>query len=216
MLVVAASGGLGSSIVREALSRGHAVSVLVRDAGKLAGAGVPVASLAAVHTGDASSPAAVAAAVAGGVDAIVSASSSIPAVAKALGEAAAAHASIKKVIITAGASNIYEPDGKTLHHLAYGERGLGFYNNHKPSIEALQAAAGPKASVFCPGFMKARGSTSAKADIKTSTTAIPSGMASWDFVSYEDAASAIIDRVEATTIDPLFTALSPPVAGGEQ
>lgn len=56
LLVVAAAGGLGSCVVREALSRGHAVSVLVRSSEKLAqvlGADT-VARLAAVHVGDGS------------------------------------------------------------------------------------------------------------------------------------------------------------------
>jgi len=210
VLVVAAAGGLGSSVVREALARGHVVSVLVRDAAKLAGAGVPVASLAAVHTGDASSPAVVAAALAGGVDAIVSAAPPVPAAARALGEAAAASASVRKVVWTAGSSNLYEPDGKTLHHVAFGPRGLGFYSAHAPCLDALVAAAGPKAMAFCPGMMSARGRVSAT-PARTSAFAIPGGLAAYDFVSYEDAAVAILDAVEGTQFDgKFFTALSPP------
>lgn len=53
ILVVAAAGGLGSTVVREALSRGHEVSVLVRSAEKLAAAlGTDVSRLSKVSIGD--------------------------------------------------------------------------------------------------------------------------------------------------------------------
>ena len=55
MLVVGATGGLGQCLVREALERGHTVSVLVRDRAKLVTllGDANVGRLASIHVGDA-------------------------------------------------------------------------------------------------------------------------------------------------------------------
>jgi 2-alkyl-3-oxoalkanoate reductase len=59
ILVVGATGGLGSALAREALRRGHSVSALVRSSEKLGEVlGAADASrLKAVHVGSASDPA---------------------------------------------------------------------------------------------------------------------------------------------------------------
>ncbi len=51
-----------------------------------------------------------------------------------------------QVIWTAGASNILEPDGVTLHYKAYGDMGVRFFSAHKPCIDAL-VATGSKVCV---------------------------------------------------------------------
>ena len=102
LLVVAAAGGLGSAVVREALSRNLSVSVLVRSPDKLRevlGAD-DVARLQAEHVGSAADAAAVSSALQG-ADAVISCAPPDPAVAHTL-----AHACVQagaKIMWTAGA-----------------------------------------------------------------------------------------------------------------
>ena len=103
LLVVAAAGGLGSAVVREALSRNLSVSVLVRSPDKLREVLGPddVARLQAVHVGSAADAAAVSSALQGGADAVISCAPPDPAVAHTL-----AHACVQagaKIMWTAGA-----------------------------------------------------------------------------------------------------------------
>ena len=87
---------------------------------------------------------------------------------------------------------------------------LNFYATHQPCIDALRAT-GATYMVWCPGAMKARGK-------KSSPPPAPrlhhdaASAAAWDFVSYEDAAHAILEAVESgSTFDnKLFSAVSPP------
>ena len=194
LLVVAASGGLGREIVQEALGRGHTVSVLVRDAAKLSVLGASRARLSAEHVGDASDPATVAAAAAG-VDAVISAASPDPRIAAALGAACKASPACKRLVWTAGGSNLLEPDGKTWHADAFGPRGAGFFAAHAPCIKAVQDS-GATYTIWCPGLMRSVGHKS-PAPVPISTRAIPGGLKLWDFVSYEDAADAILRAVES-------------------
>ena len=215
LLVIAAAGGLGRQVVLEALSRGHSVSVLVRAPSKLDAALGPadVARLAGVHVGDGGSVAEISAAAAG-ADVIISAGPPIPAHARALGEACKASASCKRVVWTAGASNLYEADGVTLHHLAFGPQGMNYFSAHAPCIEALEATKAP-AIVWCPGYMRSVGRKSA-APVAISTRAIPGSVASSDFVSYEDAADAVVRAVEVDTyVGERITALSEQRGGQE-
>jgi putative NADH-flavin reductase len=208
LLVIAAAGGLGREVVREALLRGHAVSVLVRSPAKLQEAlgGAVAAQLAGVHTGSGESAADVAAAAAG-AHAIISAGPPIPAMARVLGEACRASATCKAVVWTAGASNLLEADGVTPHHLAYGPRGMQFYSAHAPCIAALLETKAPFI-IWCPGFMKALGKKSAS-PVAISTRAVPGSVKAMDFVSYEDAANAIVRAVEVDTfLNEHITALS--------
>ena len=105
LLVVAASGGLGTAVVREALSRNHSVSVLVRSQDKLAAALGNDASLltklAAIHVGSGDDPEAVAHALRGCTD-VISAAPPNVGVAKTLGTAAKAAGA--RLVWTAGAS----------------------------------------------------------------------------------------------------------------
>ena len=101
LLVVAAAGGLGSAVVREALSRNLSVSVLVRSPDKLREVlGDDVARLQAVHVGSAADAASVASAVQG-ADAVISCAPPDPAVAHTLAQACVQAGA--KVMWTAGA-----------------------------------------------------------------------------------------------------------------
>jgi uncharacterized protein YbjT (DUF2867 family) len=195
LLVVAAAGGLGSRVAREALSKGHSVSVLVRDATKLAAALPEHGRLAAVHVGDPATDAGLLAAAAASVDAIVSAGPPNPALASALGVACLASPTCQKVVWTAGASNIVEADGVTLHYKSFGASGEGFYKAHTPCIDALKAT-GATSLIWCPGLMKG-GARKSSPPVEIRTTAAPAGLVAWDFVTYEDAADAIVRALEA-------------------
>ena len=102
LLVVAAAGGLGSAVVREALQRNLSVSVLVRSPDKLREVLGPadVARLQAVHVGSAADAASVASVVQG-VDAVISCAPADPAIAHTLAQACV-QAGVK-VMWTAGA-----------------------------------------------------------------------------------------------------------------
>ena len=102
LLVVAAAGGLGSAVVREALARNHSVSVLVRSQDKLREVlGDDVQRLAAVHVGSGADAAAVAAAVHGGVSAVISCAPPDAAIANTLAQACKDAGA--KIMWTAGA-----------------------------------------------------------------------------------------------------------------
>ena len=101
LLVVGAAGGLGSAVVREALRRGHAVSVLVRSEQKLNETlGADVLRLKAVHVGSGNEPAVVGEAVKGS-NVVVACAVPDPSIATTLGSAAKAAGA--KLMWTAGA-----------------------------------------------------------------------------------------------------------------
>lgn len=122
-LVVGATGGLGQCLVREALSRGHAVSVLVRDRAKLStvlGDDV-IARIVSVHVGDAKD-AAFTGGAAAGQDIVFGAQGGDKDFALAVAEGAKA-AGAKKFVFVAGATNGEDPFlyireiGERLYHL---------------------------------------------------------------------------------------------------
>jgi len=194
LLIVAASGGLGSRVVHEALARGHTVTCLARSQAKLAEAvGVDVLPKLKVIIGDGTDHQIVTEA-AEGVDAIISCGPSLPSLAKTLGEVCKASKTCKKVTITAGASNILEVDGKS-HHLRFGPQGVGYFNYHAPAIDALKST-GVTFTVWCPGLMKSGQKSSA--EVKISNRAIIDGHKKFDFITYDDAANVIIRAVEST------------------
>ena len=201
LLVVAATGGLGAAVVREALAHNHSVSVLVRSADKLRDTfGDDASRLTAVHVGSATDDALIAAAVKG-VSAVISCAPPDPTIASALAKAtknegvrlvwtAGAYTSVSAslevhirsdVALRSGASNIFETDGVTLHYKAFGASGEGYYKAHTPCIDAVKAT-GTSYLIWCPGLMK-NGARSVPAP-KTLTRADPAGLAQWDFVSY--------------------------------
>ncbi len=198
-LVVGAAGGLGRCIVLEALARGHVVSVAVRSQAKLTGLFEPaqLAQIHKVHEGDGATDFPFARTSAAGVDVIISAAPANPELARSLGEAAVAHGS--RVLWTAGASNILEADGKTMHYKSFGPMGEGFYAAHTPTIAALRET-GANSIIWCPGFMKGKGKKS-ELQAPILLHAAPAGTAPMDFISYEDAADVILRAVESREYD---------------
>ena len=202
LLIIAASGGLGTNLVLEALARGHTVSVLVRNADKLP---PDVRSkLSNVHIGSGDDINAVKNALTG-VDVVVSGAPANPHIAKTLAEQTKA-SSARKLVWVAGASNMLEADG-TLHHLSFGPGGQMYYDAHKPCIDAV-AASGCKFVVFCPPLMGARGSKSSPLP----SIAVRAHRGGSGFLSYEDAAWAMIEAAEVDEFDgQLITAYAEPV-----
>ena len=195
LLIVAATGGLGSNLVKEALSRGHSVSVCIRDHRKLADQlGADISRLASINIGSADDKDFIKTSMEG-IDVVLSASPASPGIAKVLADTVLTSGA-RKLVWVAGASNMLEEDGVTLHHLKFGPTGVGYYNAHAPCIEAIKQS-GANFVVFCPGLMKPAGSKSPTPP-EIFTRCKPGQV---DFVSYEDAAWAMIQVAETDTFD---------------
>ena len=217
MLVVGATGGLGRCLVREALERGHVVSVLVRDRAKLAsilGDDI-VGRLAAIHIGDARNPMVARDAIAG-QEIVIGAQGADKEFASVLAEQTKA-AGAKKFVFVAGATNVVEDDGVTPAYLAWKTvwaGAEGAFRAHGACIDAIRAS-GVKHVVFCPAMMDSLGAKSADlpaaANIRVNR---PSG----GFVSFEDAAWVMLEAAEGSQWDgELVTASTnrPRLSGGE-
>jgi len=194
ILIVAASGGLGRCIVNEALDRGCKVSVLVRSLSALHDAIGDSVDRVTVFVGDGTDVGLLNNA-AKDVDVIVSAGPPNPELARAVGEACVNSPTCKRVVWTAGGSNILEADGKTMHYKRFGEAGEGYFKAHAPCIKAVQDT-GATYIIWCPGKMDAAGKKSSP-PVDIYTHAVPPGVP-MDFVSYEDAADVIL-RASSTS-----------------
>lgn len=230
LLIVGASGGLGSTVTREALARGHAVSVLVRNADKLRVALGDNAPSVSVHVGDGSDMSVLSAA-ANGVDAIIATGPPDAALARAVGDACVHSSTCRKVVWTAGGSEVREQrivlDVQS--HVVWRDTFLficlGFVHFEQineadgktPHYLAFGAmgnsfhaahgpcvdsviASGAKYIIWCPGRMTSRGSKSSP-PVPILTHAPPRGASPMDFVSYEDSADVILRAVESTAWD---------------
>jgi hypothetical protein len=69
----------------------------------------------------------------------------------------------------------------TYHYKAFGPAGEGYFAAHTPCIDAVKQT-GASHIILCPGLMKS-GQRSVPSP-KTLLHADPSGLASWDFISY--------------------------------
>eukprot|EP01124_Arcella_intermedia_P019739 TRINITY_DN27066_c0_g1_i1.p1 TRINITY_DN27066_c0_g1~~TRINITY_DN27066_c0_g1_i1.p1 ORF type:complete len:212 (+),score=5.24 TRINITY_DN27066_c0_g1_i1:87-722(+) len=189
LLVVGATGGLGQALAREALKRGHTVSVMVRSQEKLTEVfAKDTARFHGVHVGDGTDREAILAAC-GGVDVVLNSVGSRAEVAAALANAARDRG-VRKLVHVAGATNVLGEDGVTPHwkQLSWppAERA---YHAHQAAIDAI-VASGINYVVFCPAFMKSTGAASQPAvPVRINR---PSG----GFVSYEDAAVVMVDAAE--------------------
>ena len=82
-----------------------------------------------------------------------------------------------------------------------------YYKAHTPCIDAVKAT-GATYIIWCPGIMK--GGERSTPQPKTLLFADPTGLASWDFVSYEDAAQVMVSAAETSEFDNKhISALSP-------
>lgn len=98
VLIVGAGGGLGKALVREALSRGAHVSVLVRSSAKYTSENADVTGRITVHEGSGSDPAAVAlAATSSSVGVVLGCMGGDAGFARGIAEGAA-RAGIKKLV----------------------------------------------------------------------------------------------------------------------
>jgi uncharacterized protein YbjT (DUF2867 family) len=200
LVVVGATGGLGQALVREALGRGHTVSVLVRDRKKLdevLGAEA-VSRLSSVHVGDAHDAAVTGAAVAG-QEIVFGAQGADQVFARVVAEQSKA-AGARKFVFVAGATNVMSEDGTTPNYIAYMKEwsfAESAFKAHGACIDAIRATGVPHV-IFCPGFMQAVGKRSdglpEAANIRVNR---PSG----NFVSFEDAAWVMLQAAEGPQWD---------------
>ena len=192
LLVVGATGGLGRAVVREALERGHRVSVFVRDTGKLQSVIGPDAMrrLAQVHVGDATNAQLVSDAVAG-KDVVLSGHGGDAALAKVVAEQCKA-AHVKKLVYVAGAGNVLMEDGVTYNYVNFVKAHPfieGAFHRHQAVIAAIEAT-GINHVIFCPGFMKETGSKSSAPLVVRINRPVGG------FISYEDSATVMLDAAE--------------------
>ena len=157
LLIVAATGGLGSAITRHAVSVGHNVSVLVRSAESAA---EKLPDAVSVVVGDASDPGILAAAVQG-VDAVAV---SVGAQAKAVVENAVSVVSgiaadtQPALVMVGGSPALAMEDGSSAVTGAFGgaEWAQGLRDLHLGvTFAALEASKVGRYSMVCPGMMKA-------------------------------------------------------------
>jgi uncharacterized protein YbjT (DUF2867 family) len=211
LLVVAAAGGLGREVVREALSRGHTVSVLVRDQAKLSAALSPdvLARLASIHVGDGTDASAVSKAAAG-QDVVFGPNGGNPAFARTVAEQTKA-AGARKFIFVAGGTNIAMDDG-TPGVEYWAQRwppARAAFASHQACIDAIRAT-GVTNVVFCPGLMQSLGAKSSPP--APVLRAYP--MNGSPMVSYEDAAHVLLEAAEKADWDnQLITAVAPAQGG---
>lgn len=202
VLVVAASGGLGRCVVNEALARGHNVSVLVRSLSNLQEALGDTINRVTVFIGD-GTDIDILNKAAKNVNVIVSAGPPNPELARAVGRACVNSPTCKRVVWTAGGSNILEADGVTMHYKRFGEVGEGYFKAHAPCIKAIQDT-GATYIIWCPGKMDAVGAKS-HVPVTIYMHAPPPGVP-MDFVSYEDAANVILRASETSQYDNQYIA----------
>ena len=214
LLIVGAGGGLGKALVREALSRGAKVSVLVRSAAKYsAEAAEELPRLAAVHEGSGADPAAVAkAASAAGASVVLGCMGGDAAFARGIAEGAAA-AGVHKLVGVAGATNLRDEDGVTPLWIKWAQKwppAESAFKAHGGAIAAYRevAAATPGFvyTVFCPPYMAAKGAVSSP------RLAIRVDRPGLDFISFEDAAWTMMEAATSSTYDnALITNAAPGV-----
>jgi uncharacterized protein YbjT (DUF2867 family) len=200
MLVVGATGGLGQCLVREALSRGHIVSVLARDRAKLVSilGDATVGRLANIHVGDAKNPIIAGAAVTG-QDIVFGAQGADAEFARVVAEQTKA-AGAKKFVFVAGATNVLEEDGVTPAYIRWKEMwkpAESAFHAHGACIDAIRKTGVPFV-IFCPAMMDSLGLKSpGLPEVANIRVNRPSG----PFVSFEDAAWVMLEAAEGSQWD---------------
>lgn len=198
LLIVGATGGLGKFLVNEALSRGHAVSVLVRNKDKLQTEFTKddLAKLSNIFIGDAGSDESTVRNACQGIDVVVSGSGAVEPVARTVAQQAKL-TDVKKFVYVAGATNVLDEDGVTplwKKYATYWPPAERAFHAHGQCIDAIRST-GINYVVFCPAMMRSVGK-------KSSPVQIPKvNRESGGFVSYEDAAHVMIDAAEKKNWD---------------
>jgi len=198
LLIIGATGGLGRILVNEAISRGHIVSVLVRNQEKLNTEYTKddLAKLNNIFIGDAGTDEETVLKACQGIDVVVSGSGAVEPVARTVAKQAKA-AAVKKFVYVAGATNVMDEDGITplwIKASKFWPPAERAFNSHKVCIDAIRNT-GINYVVFCPAYMSKIGK-------KSNPVQIPKiNRESGNFVSYEDAAHVMIDAAEKDTWD---------------
>jgi len=205
VLVVAATGGLGQALVKEAESRGHRVSVLVRNRDKLNAMGEFLGKVENVVVGDATDPVVVSKAC-DGVDVVLLAVGAKPLVAKRVSKAYKTKPNVTKLVFVAGATNLLAEDGITPYYKKIVDKvphAEAMYKNHQACIDAVRSS-GITYVGLCPAWMRpAGGKSSTPVQV---TVNRPAG----DFLSYEDAAVVMLLAAESKQWDhKLISAATP-------
>lgn len=194
VLVVGATGGLGKCLVQEALTRGHSVSVLVRNKDKFntefadMSATWPASNL---FVGDAATDASAVKKACEGKDVVLIGVGAVESIARNIAEQASA-TGVKKVVHVAGATNVMDEDGVTplwkKWALTWAPAEKAFIA-HGKCIEAIRST-GINHVIFCPAYMNNKGQKSSP--VQTPKVNRESG----PFVSYEDAAHIMVNAAE--------------------
>jgi len=206
-VLIVGVGGLGTHMVHEALERGLAVSVMVRDRAKLDTRLDPatIDRLANITVGDATNPAALNQAMQG-IDAVLSGNGAHQKMAAELA-AAVGRNGVLKLIWPAGGSNAMDEDGITPAYKQYMDWWPGaeqVYLAHQACIDAIRDT-GINYVIFGPGRMTPAGKRSAEvaATVRVNRVA---GMQ----VSYEDAAWVMLEAATTNKWDhELVSAATP-------
>lgn len=197
-LLVVGVGGLGTCVVSEALERGLAVSVVVRDEAALVQriSAATVDLLDTVIVGEGTNPDVLDTAMAD-VDVVVSGRGADLTLSRQL--AAAVHRNQPtKLCWPGGTTNVLAEDGHTPNYKTLGHLGSWVndaYAGHQACIDAIRDT-GINYVIFCPGRMASTGyrSNDVRATVRINRDAGP-------FVSYEDAAWVIVEAAVTDTYD---------------
>lgn len=231
LLIVGAGGGLGKALVREALSRGARVSVLVRSAAKYSGEAVrdtlllraraaraaapylgirppctaqaaELPNLAGVHEGSGSDAAAVAAAAsASGASVVLGCLGGDGAFARGIAEGAV-RAGVHKVVGVAGATNLMDDDGVTPLWIKWAAKWPPAESAYKAHGEAIAAYRAVAAAN--PAFkytVFCPPYMAARGAASTPRLEIIVNRPGADFISFEDAAWAMLEAAISDKYD---------------
>lgn len=198
LLIVGATGGLGKHLVNEGLSRGHNVSVLVRNKNKLETEFEKdtLSALKEIYIADAGADTNMVYQACLGKDVVLSGSGGVESVAYTVAHQAKL-ASVKKFVYVAGATNVMDEDGITplwKKYASYWPPAERAFISHGKCISAIRNS-GIKYVVFCPAMMNEVGTKSNP--VQTPKINRESG----GFVSYEDAAHVMVDAAELAKWD---------------
>jgi len=186
--LIAANGTAGSRILAELVSRGHAVTAVVRQPDKLGD--IPGVTIA---QGDANQPAAMAEVLAGH-DAVISAAKFTHAKGENLIEAVRA-SGVKRYLVVGGAGSLIGPDGDLeMNHPRFPPHVLPEATEGGRFLELLRAAPDLEWTFLSPSRIFVPGERTGKFRIGTDKLMFGEDGASR--ISMEDFAVALVDELE--------------------
>lgn len=197
--VVGASGNIGSKVVAELAARGHKVTAVARNAGKLPAGGAVTAAAA-----DASDAAALAA-VLKGHDAVVSSLPFAPGLSVAVVDAVK-RAGVKRFVMVGGAGSLEVAPGKMLKDtLTLPEPIRAMLDEAADSLKRLRAEAALDWTFFSPAAEIGPGARTGK--FRLGGDQLLTDAEGKSRISYDDYAIALVDELEkGAHIQKRFTA----------